>query len=655
MENYQDLELNKYLYRQDPILENFDGEAGSDTDPDAGGLGADLEYIGGQVLSVGLGGDIQAALDTVAAAGGGQVNLKAGTYFLFADINIPAKVSLVGAGTGVTILDFGDQAYSLQSVGGDSGRTLSVTNFSIRNLTVQNSTDTLGGIVIRDCGFFQIENVSSESNSGDGFYISACFNYSVEGCFTDTNTGSGFRFHTENFGNSDNADYNVINCASEGNGVAGFRVSTSLSSLHYSFSFIGCSATGNTGDGFSLEDYSNIIEGSIVNCTGANNTWHFDIAASRLAIIGCSAGNGGNLIRTDAGCSGVAIIGCNPSGDFNIQGDSTVVGVNIENTSLDIPFERFDSIVDTIVPVTGTGSGSTTTERSVRRMFNTSGGSLAVGDIVVYKSATDGDEITTTTTAGDSKVFGMMLTTSANNTYDYVLTEGYTKVLKVNGTTDIAVGDYLSTFTTAKIAKKASAGETVFAIALEAYTTDDSSGVIDAYILPWRFTLKADAASDTTAGTVELATAAETTTGTDATRAVTPDGLAGSDYGKRVVGIQVVDAATNTATGDGKAFFRIPSVMNGWNLVGVAMNVYTAGTTNTTDVQIRNVTQVVDMLTTKLTIDSTETDTSTAATAAVIDTGNDDVATGDKIAIDVDAVHTTPAKGLFVELQFQLP
>lgn len=168
-------------------------------------------------------------------------------------------------------------------------------------------------------------------------------------------------------------------------------------------------------------------------------------------------------------------------------------------------------------------------------------------------------------------------------------------------------------------------------------------------------TFTVTSASDTTAGKVELATIAETNTGTDATRAVTPDGLAGSDYGKRVVGIQVFDSATDVAIGDGKAFFRIPSTLNGYNLVGVAMNVYTAGTTGTMDVQIRNVTDSVDMLSTKLTIDSTETDTSTAATAAVIDTTKDDVATGDKLAIDVDAVQTTKAKGLYVELIFQLP
>lgn len=122
-----------------------------------------------------------------------------------------------------------------------------------------------------------------------------------------------------------------------------------------------------------------------------------------------------------------------------------------------------------------------------------------------------------------------------------------------------------------------------------------------------------------------------------------------------VVGIMVVDPATDCATGDGKAYFRVPLELNGMNLTGVAMTVYTAGTTGTQDVQLRNKTDSVDMLSTKMTIDSTETDTSTAATPAVIDATKDDVATGDVIAIDVDAVQTTKAKGLYIEMRFELP
>jgi hypothetical protein len=122
-----------------------------------------------------------------------------------------------------------------------------------------------------------------------------------------------------------------------------------------------------------------------------------------------------------------------------------------------------------------------------------------------------------------------------------------------------------------------------------------------------------------------------------------------------VIGIQVMDVNSNTGIGDGKAFFRIPEELNGMNLTGVNASVFTAGTTNTTDIQIRNKTDSQDMLSTKITIDSTETDTSTAATPAVIDGAHDDVVTGDIIEIDIDAISTTPAKGLFVELRFELP
>jgi multidrug efflux pump subunit AcrA (membrane-fusion protein) len=191
---------------------------------------------------------------------------------------------------------------------------------------------------------------------------------------------------------------------------------------------------------------------------------------------------------------------------------------------------------------------------------------------------------------------------------------------------------------------------------------DDSEGFIDYWTpsgaLSFSGTnLVVAAAAEGNAGAVELATAAETTTGTDTARAVTPDGLAGSDFGKTVLSVLVFDDDTDVSTGDGAGniFWRVPAVLNGYNLVAVAAAVQTAGTTNTTDVQIHNVTQAADMLSTKITIDSGETDSSTAASAAVIDTNNDDVATGDRIRIDVDAVSTTAPKGLLVELTFQLP
>lgn len=108
------------------------------------------------------------------------------------------------------------------------------------------------------------------------------------------------------------------------------------------------------------------------------------------------------------------------------------------------------------------------------------------------------------------------------------------------------------------------------------------------------------------------------------------------------------------SVGDGAADYRVPSTVNGYNLISVAAAVTTVSSSGIPTVQIRNVTQAVDMLTTKLTIDAGETDSSTAATAAVIDTGNDDVATADLLRVDID-VAGTGAKGLMVELQFQAP
>ncbi len=115
--------------------------------------------------------------------------------------------------------------------------------------------------------------------------------------------------------------------------------------------------------------------------------------------------------------------------------------------------------------------------------------------------------------------------------------------------------------------------------------------------------------------------------------------------------MKVFSDTTVLTTGDGKFIFEIPADLDGMNLVDVRAFVTTVSSSGLPTVQIRNVTQAVDMLTTKITIDASEKSSRTAATAAVIDTSNDDVADGDQIAIDVD-VAGTGAKGLGVILVF---
>lgn len=91
--------------------------------------------------------------------------------------------------------------------------------------------------------------------------------------------------------------------------------------------------------------------------------------------------------------------------------------------------------------------------------------------------------------------------------------------------------------------------------------------------------------------------------------------------------------------GDDAARFTIPSALNGWNITSV-LATRKSGGTGVPAIQLRNVTDGVDVLSTKVTIDSGEVSSLTAAVAAVIDTTKDDVATGDIFALDVDVAGT---------------
>jgi hypothetical protein len=87
------------------------------------------------------------------------------------------------------------------------------------------------------------------------------------------------------------------------------------------------------------------------------------------------------------------------------------------------------------------------------------------------------------------------------------------------------------------------------------------------------------------------------------------------------------------------------------NLTDADACVTTVSSSGNVTVQIRNVTQGADMLSTPITIEPSENCSYTSATQPVIDTGNDDVATGDLIRVDIDGAGTG-TKGLIVILEF---
>lgn len=102
------------------------------------------------------------------------------------------------------------------------------------------------------------------------------------------------------------------------------------------------------------------------------------------------------------------------------------------------------------------------------------------------------------------------------------------------------------------------------------------------------------------------------------------------------------------------AYLHMPSGYVGTNLISVHAWTPNPGTTGVSTIQIirtRSGTPV-NMLSTALTIDSTENGSDTAATAAVIDTGNDDIALHDILSISITGTSTTAPTGLVLTLEF---
>lgn len=111
---------------------------------------------------------------------------------------------------------------------------------------------------------------------------------------------------------------------------------------------------------------------------------------------------------------------------------------------------------------------------------------------------------------------------------------------------------------------------------------------------------------------------------------------------------------SDVVTGDSRAVLVIPPDLNGADLISAHAWVSTVSSSGLPTVQIRNVTQAADMLSTRITIDVSEYTSYSALTPPVIDITNDDVATADLIAVDID-VAGTGTKGLGVVLTFAVP
>lgn len=142
----------------------------------------------------------------------------------------------------------------------------------------------------------------------------------------------------------------------------------------------------------------------------------------------------------------------------------------------------------------------------------------------------------------------------------------------------------------------------------------------------------------------------------DAITLTLPSGSIGpqGEADKRIGGVLLSDPSAGTLTGgDTKAFIRIPADLDGMVLVDVGAACSTSASSGTTTIQYRRVRAgvSVDMLSTTVTIDANQQDSSTAAVAAVINSANREVLEGDQIHFDLDTVGTG-CLGLFVSFTF---
>lgn len=442
--------------------------------------------VGGLVRQVAPGDDIQAAIDAVNREGGGTVQLLAAQYLLKSNIELKEKVTLTGAGRDVTILDFESRGFGI-FIKGLSSNILE--NVQILDLTIQNS-NAPAGLEIDYADFWNLQNVRVFSCSQKGIRVQRSRNFYMSNVLSDTNTGYNIEFVSNNNDRS-MREFSLVSVFASSGSSDGFNFSLGSGSGGITnFTLIGCHSRGNTGDGFEMPEGS---VGTLIGCTAFDNSGKgFALSGSDQCLLGCVANsNTGDGVEVTSGTR-QRVIGvssyANTAKDFDIQpgtqaGQRAVLIGNSHNPSAStVPSDEYNIGNQKIISI-GNEGASPVVDKKITRMKNNSGGTIPAGGVGIIDSVATGDNFTTTTTNGDTKVFGMIANTDlGSGDYGNILLEGYTTELLVNnGGSSISIGDWLSTYSHAYYAKKAVTGDMAFAIALEAPTTGTAQ--IDALLV----------------------------------------------------------------------------------------------------------------------------------------------------------------------------
>ena len=128
------------------------------------------------------------------------------------------------------------------------------------------------------------------------------------------------------------------------------------------------------------------------------------------------------------------------------------------------------------------------------------------------------------------------------------------------------------------------------------------------------------------------------------------DGTIDLRVGARSLTVACSDETTALTTGAGKATFRMPQAAT---ITAVRASVTTAPAGDVLTVDINKATGPASLLSTKLTIDAGEKTSTTAATAAILDTNENGVVDDEEITIDIDTIgSSTAGAGLKVTIYY---
>lgn len=461
---------------------------------------------------------IQAAIDALPAIGG-VIHLLEGDYALAASVTLKSNVALTGTGFGTHLTADGN--YRAIIIPNTNSRN-TVKDMKISGEGSGTSQTSNHGIHIQGAKFVVVENIlfGNPSFGQHCLYISAWSGVRptdivVKGLLADTTTGVG-KHHVcySNFIRIDGADrVSINNCVIKGSEdpsitlQTGGDASTEISIVGNVFSEGQVLATiaGILNSANKVVISGNIIH-SLHNIDGVQVKGQ-DWNVSNNIIVGNVSSQAGiyldrcdnciisnNRIRNHA-------IGIETNGATNenlISGNritNCTTGINLA-ASADKNLVIGNHIKDSITtPLVDAGSLNQIEDDNVgieitdikmyRNIKNTSGGALAIGDVVMLKAVAAGNEVTTPAATGEDQVYGMVAEVIANNTSGLVQVKGKTTVLKATnaGGGNILIGDTLGTEAGVR-ARKTAAGDQCFAKALEACAAADCT--LDAYIKsPW--------------------------------------------------------------------------------------------------------------------------------------------------------------------------